>query len=382
MAPARDVFAVGRGQYENIGDIILRRPLLNWAREGAARLHVFVGDSPDGYDEGLGLTAHDVVYRSLGAWYRALVKSALRGTAHSVFKPGEIQLTLVGMKEHVVMLPAAALVRLRGGSVSRIGVGARDFAPLPRAIMWPSNALSSFTRWRDDRTAEYLGFGESMPDLGFGEGMNAEELAIAARDDARDVMVVSLRYDTEVAPRPYPSAEWLAGIRTFADARGLTIWVVSQVSVDDVRSRRLARDLDAELLAWPEPTDHSGQEELLRALYRRTLVAASDRLHVIIAAFTEGAAPVGLQLDDSDKVSRHFATIGIDDIAINTSALTPDALAGELARITDRRGEMLEKLIVAHCRLASVRASFASLLTGATTPETSESPVVERTRVV
>ena len=56
----RQIFAVGRGQYENIGDIILRRPLLDWARE-AGDLHVYVGASPEGYDEGLGLQPGDTV---------------------------------------------------------------------------------------------------------------------------------------------------------------------------------------------------------------------------------------------------------------------------------------------------------------------------------
>ena len=362
MRAGRDVFAVGRGQYENIGDIILRRPLLTWARQGAGRLHVYVGNSPAGYDQGLGVADGDVVYRSLAKWYLALLASAARGHASSVYKPGEIQLTLVGMKEHLVMLPAAILIRLRGGSVSRIGVGARNFAPLPRALMWPSNAISSLTRWRDDGTTAYLGFGASMPDLGFAEGMPDAELAAAMDDDGRDVMVVSLREDTEVAPRPYPDAQWLAGVRGFADARGLTLWVVTQVSVDDERSRRLARDLDAELLAWPTASGHAAQEERLRALYRRTLVAASDRLHVIIAAFTEGAAPVGLQLDDSDKVSRHFSTIGIDDIALNTSGLSADELVAGLERITSRRAAMIERLIAARARLAAVRRELTTLL--------------------
>ncbi len=360
MTSERDIFAVGRGQYENIGDIILRRPLLNWARD-AGRLHVYVGRAPEGYEDGLAVGGEDVVYYSFWKWYASLIRSALRGNASSVYKPGEIQLTLVGMKEHLVMLPAAALVRLRGGSVSRIGVGARNFAPLPRAMMWPSNALSSYTRWRDDRTAEYLGFGPSMPDLGFAEGLSDQELASAASDTHRDVMVVSLRNDVEVAPRPYPDQAWLDGIRSFAEKENLKLWVVTQVSVDDARSRQLARDLDADLLEWSELSDHAGQEARLRALYRRTRVAASDRLHVIIAAFTEGAAPAGLQLDDSDKVSRHFATIGIDDVALNTSGMSPVDLGAALERIAAARPAMLARLLEARQRLQAVRTDFAEL---------------------
>ena len=360
----RDVFAVGRGQYENIGDIILRRPLLDWARAGG-RLHVYVGDSPDGYDEGLGIGGDDVVYRSLAKWYLALLASAMKGRASSIYKPGEIQLTVIGMKEHLVMLPATALVRLRGGSVSRIGVGARNFAPFPRALMWPSNALSTYTRWRDDRTAAYLGFGEAMPDLGFAEGMTDGELAasLTEPDAARDVMVVSLRDDTEVAPRPYPDAEWIAGVRDYADAEGLELWVVTQVSVDNDRSLQLAADLNAQLLEWRTLAEHAPQEARLRALYRRTRVVASDRLHVIIAGFTEGAVPIGLQLDDSDKVARHFSAIGIDRVAVNTAGMSAAQLADALAHAGSGRDDKIARLLVARERLARVRADLTAELT-------------------
>ncbi|HEX5857930.1 MAG TPA: hypothetical protein VFY91_07470 [Microbacterium sp.] len=362
MTQPRDVFAVGRGQYENIGDVLLRRPLLDWARE-AGRLHVYVGVSPEGYDEGLGLQAGDVVYRSFVSWYAALLKAAAAGTADSLYKPGEIQLTLVGMKEHIAMLPAVALVRLRGGRVARIGAGARNFAPLPRALMWPSNALSSYTRWRDDRTAAYLGFGPSMPDLGYADGMPEDEL-LASIDFAeeRDLLVVSLREDEEVAPRPYPDSAWFAGIQGAAERLGLRLCVVTQVSVDDERSRRLAADLDAELIRWPAMSGHARQEEALRAVYRRTRVVASDRLHVIIAGFTEGAAPVGLQLDDSDKISRHFSTIGIDDIAVNTTGLRGDEITERIVRIAERRPAAIRALVVARGRLRRVRDDLHALL--------------------
>lgn len=360
--PRRAIFAVGRGQYENIGDVLLRRPLLDWARE-SGQLHVYVGHSPAGYDEGLGLQPDDVVYRSFTAWYRALLSAAARGQADTLFKPGEIQLTLVGMKEHVAMLPAVALVRARGGHVARIGAGARNFAPLPRAIMWPSNALSSYTRWRDDRTADYLGFGPPIPDLGFGEGMDAAALARArSGGDDRDLFVVSLRDDTEVAPRPYPDAAWLRAVRESAEALGLRLVVVTQVSVDEERSQRLGRDLDAEVVGWPALADHAAQEERLRAVYRRARVAASDRLHVIIAAFTEGAMPIGLQLDDSDKISRHFDTIGLTDVVVNTRGQDAARLRDRIVELSQRRAEALTALANARTRLATVRCELGQLL--------------------
>ncbi|WP_394554199.1 hypothetical protein ACDF64_06455 [Agromyces sp. MMS24-JH15] len=351
----RRVFAVGRGQYENVGDIILRRQLLDWVRPDDGVLHVYVGASPDGYDEGLRLRDEDVVYRSFLAWYREAMRSAVRGDASYVFKPGEIQLTLVGMKEHLSMLPLLGVIRTRGGRTVRAGVGSRNFAPLPRALMKPSIALSDLTLWRDIRTAEYMRAGAPMPDLAFGEGATDAELAGFAEADAprRDVLVVSLRAD-DPAP-PYPTDAWIEGVRRYAERHGLEIWAVTQVHVDNERSRRLATDLGGQVLAWDDLRGHDRQEELLRALYRRTAIALSDRLHVVIAAFTEGAVPVGTLANGSDKIDRHFATIGIDDVTIRSTATAPDDVADALEALAARRPAMFASLASARVELAAVR---------------------------
>jgi|GEM_PF-492043 len=382
MNRRRDVFAVARGQYENVGDVLLRRPLLRWARESGSRLHVYVGHSPDGYDEGLDLRPDDVVYRSFARWYAALVRSACAGRASSLFKPGEIQLTLVGTKEHLVMLPAVALVRARGGAVLRVGAGARGFAPVPRALVRPSIALTTYTRWRDERTAAYLGGGPAMPDLGFAEGADPATLR-AARDgqDERDVLVVSFRADVEVAPRPYPTPAVVDAIRRYAAEEGLRTWVVTQVSVDDERSHRLAAELDADVLGWPEPTGHDVQEARLRDLYRRTRVVLSDRLHVVVAAFTEGAFPVSLQLDASDKAARHLSTIGVHDVTVDATGLDTDAVLAGVRAAAGRGPAALDALLRARERLDAVRADVVRLLTGAQAAGAPQAPAGEHEQV-
>ncbi|TFV64687.1 hypothetical protein E4P41_00100 [Geodermatophilus sp. DF01-2] len=356
------VFAIGRGQYENIGDIILRRQLLDWVRP-AGEMHVYVGSSPAGYDEGLGLRPDDRVYRSLRNWYRVALGSALRGNAAYVFKPGEIQLTLIGMKEHLSVLPLLLALRLRGGTAIRAGVGTRNYAPVPRGLMRPSIALSDLTLWRDEATGAYMRTGEVMPDLAFGEG--ADDAAVAsfsAPSPARDVLVVSMRGDDPA--RPYPSRAWLAGVRAHAAANGLQIWAVTQVRTDDVRTVRLAADLGGQALTWHESTGHDEQERRLRALYSRTAIVLSDRLHVVIAAFTEGAVPVGAPIDGSDKVDRHFATIGVDGVSVSAAAESAEVVAEQLAALAGRRAEMFACLLEARARLRRHRDEILQVLSG------------------
>lgn len=354
------IFSIGRGQYENVGDIILRRQLLDWVRP-AGEMHVYVGRSPDGYDEGLRLHPEDVVYRSLSAWYRAAMRSALAGEASYVFKPGEIQLTLIGMKEHLSMLPLLAAIRMSGGSSVRAGVGTRNYAPLPRALMRPSIALSDLTLWRDVTTAEYMGTGAVMPDLAFGEGADDDTVATFQEESAeRNVLVVSMRSDEPV--RPFPGSAWIEGVKAFAIANDLEVWAVTQVQVDNERTLRLAEALGGQALTWDEVKDHGPQEERLRELYRRTRIALSDRLHVIVAAFTEGAVPVGSLVDEDDKVDRHFRTIGIPGVSVFTAGLSAQEFTGRMTELCAQRRQMFQALLEARVTLRGHRDSVQRTL--------------------
>ncbi|MCU1444487.1 MAG: hypothetical protein JWP54_145 [Cryobacterium sp.] len=350
----KQIFVPARGQFDNIGDILLRRQLLDWLR-GNGPLHVYLGQSPAGYAEGLRLRPEDVQYRSFKAWYLAALRSAVRGSASYVFKPGEIQLTMIGMKEHLSMLPVLALVRARGGVVARVGVGSRNFARVPRALIWPSIALSNLTLWRDSATAEYLGNGSVMPDLGFGEGGGG---AAAQSDAGRNLLIVSMRAD-----QPYPSTPWLAAVREIAARHGLHIRAVTQVLRDNDRTIRLAADLGGEAVGW-DGTGHDGQEERLRQLYRRAVIAVSDRLHVLVGAVTEGAVPAALLVNPSDKIARHFAAAGIHDVSIATAGLSATELSGQLEHLIGRRESIQSQLLAARGDLRSANDRLDQVLSG------------------
>lgn len=349
---APSIFVPMIGQYENIGDIILRRPLLDWLRPFGT-LHVFVGGAPGGYEAGLGLRSGDRVYRSFVAWYFAGLREAVLGSAHYVFKPGEIQLTLKGLKEHLSVLPMIAGIRARGGKVIRLGSGARNFSALPRLLMMPSIQLSNLVMWRDARTARYMGVGEVMPDLAFCEG-DSENMHLPSKD--RDVLVVSMRGD-----RDQKSATWEGAVRAYASARGLKIWVVTQVERDSALSKSLAAKLGAELLDW-DGSAHERQEDKLRALYRKSHGVISDRLHVLISAYSHGAVPIGLLAYSSDKIQRHFDVLGVKNIAIHVAGLGEGEVLESMEALALRRDEILSALVIGRQRLEEVRGRLASLI--------------------
>jgi glycosyltransferase involved in cell wall biosynthesis len=308
------------GQHENIGDIMLRRPLAEWLRP-MGTLHIYVGPAPQGYIDGLALAPQDVVYTSLRAWYMAGLKAASGAGAHYVFMPGEIQLSVAGMKEPLGMLPLLALIRFRGGGVARVGAGARNCARFPRLLMRPSLLLSPFVAWRDGMTATFMGMGGVMPDLAFSQGDSHLSLQPIA---ARRALVISMRGDRGTIP-----ATWLEGMRMYAASHRLDICVVTQVMRDSGMSRFLARELGGRLVDWNGEA-HDVQETRLRQVYREARVVISDRLHVLIAAFTHGALPVGLPTDGRSKIERHFSAAGIRDICVNTDGLDAQGLCSEV----------------------------------------------------
>ncbi|WP_345801558.1 glycosyltransferase [Microbacterium sp. AZCO] len=344
-----EIYVPGIGQYDNIGDIILRRQLLRWL-EPLGRLHVFVGNAREGYAESLVGPEH-VVYRSFTAWYRSALKDAVRGDAAYVFKPGEIQITFAGLKEHISTLPLLAALKLRRKPVLRVGAGARGFERIPKLLMQPSLAMTDLIAWRDARTAAFLGRGEVMPDLAFGEG-EAEPRG----DGERPLLIVSMRSD-----RPLPSDAWFSAVRSFADERELEIVSVVQVERDAERSKVLAERLGGRYHAW-SGDDHERHEAELRDLYRCTSLAVSDRLHVLITAVTEGAAPVAPLVDDSDKIDRHFAAAGIEGVSIPTRGLGEGVIRETLAEAADGWPRVQGALAEARVRLDSVRTRVAGLL--------------------
>ena len=354
-SPRKAIYVPGVGQYDNIGDLILRRQLLDWLRPNG-RLFIYVGRSPSGYDDGLGLNGEDKVFRSFARWYLSALFDALKGNSAYVFKPGEIQLTLKGMKEHVGMLPVVIATRLRRGPVIRVGAGTRNFSSFARLLMSPSLRLATFTRWRDRSTARYLGTGDVMPDLAFGEG--SLEFADEGASRQRDTLVVSMRSDRE-----YPSDVWLESVRIFAQENQLKIVAITQVLRDDEKSASLAQALGGTVVGW-DGTEHSLQEERLREIYRHTAIVVSDRLHVLISAFTEGAVPAALQVDESTKIARHFEAAEISDVTFDIRNSTVSGSVDFLQRTLARRTDLFARLLKARANLVTVNEAMSDELLG------------------
>ncbi|MGB3769704.1 MAG: hypothetical protein WBA00_01045 [Rhodococcus sp. (in: high G+C Gram-positive bacteria)] len=291
------------GQFDNLGDIFLRRRLAAWI---PGDMQVLVGSAPADFVAALALPPSTTVHRSFGRWAAAMAVD--RSGAGYVYKPGEIQMSAPGMKEHVGLLPLIARLRASGGSVARVGVGTRSVAQPYVALCRPSVALCTITLWRDEATRNAFGRGRVAPDLAFGEGSDVADW----EHHERSVVAISLRGD-----KPLPSDAWFESITAFAARRGLEPVAVSQVRRDDARTRECARRIGGRALAM-DGSSFSAVEDAVRLLYRQSALVVSDRLHVLVGAATEGA-PVSALLDGgSIKIRRHFDVLGLGRIEGDT----------------------------------------------------------------
>ena len=344
------IFVPVVGQYENIGDIVLRRELVEWL-SGMGEMHAYVGASPSAYDEALDLPADVVTYRGVGGWAKELVASlARRDDVAYVYKPGEIQLTWRGLKEHIGLLPLVIATRLRKGLVIRVGSGSRNFDRVPTAIFRSTLGLSHYTMWRDVRTADHLGHGGVMPDLGFGQSSSEKQDGIE-----RTRLTITMRGD-----RIPPSRPWRKAVAQLAEERGLQLTVVTQVERDEPLMAELAREWGCDYVSWGSRS-HRDQEQHVRRAFAESALVVSDRLHALIVAVAEGAGVASIADSPSDKIERHFAAAGIPIVVFDAQHRSSSDIHDALVEALEAPSQQ-DALHGAVEQLAEVRTAVRSLL--------------------
>ena len=304
------LFVLGTGQNDNIGDVVLRREYFDRLRK-VGRLNLYMGSASGDFLDGLRLHDEDVVHTSFRQWYAAGWRALARGrSAWFVDKPGELSLDQQTFRRQVKLLPLIVGIRLRRGQVLRLGLAMRAAEPKYLVGLRRLFRLSTLVRWRDTSTASKFRFGVVQPDWAFGWNESRRE----ALDLDRTDIVVTFRGD-----RDFPSDVILDELRALAHDGSRHILVVTQVRRDAQRSNDLASRLDAELVPWPAERSLADHEQALRAIYRRSALVVSDRLHALIVGMTEGAVPLCITDRGEPKVARHLDAVGFHGSAVSVN---------------------------------------------------------------
>jgi hypothetical protein len=343
------------GPDSNIGDALIRRETLRWARNTSDELVVYTGASPDSWLRQLGVPEDATVLRSkrsVPRWLWMLATASARPTL--MFEAGEVPLHKGNALRELVFLAETILVRLKRGVVVRPPRGIR--APTYPSLWLHARAarLSQIALWRDEASAALTGGTDEVPDIGFAVPTNAP-----AASAKRNELIVSMR-----GARPMPSVAWLSAIRAVADAQGLRIRTVVQVREDEDRARELAQALRGEFDPWGS-TDPVTQEAKLRERYSRARLVVSDRMHVLVLAAIDGAVPAELVPNPTAKIANAFATVGIHDITLDALPADAGQMQEFLQAQLDRSRFIGEQVGAARQRLAEVEQEMRATVQAA-----------------
>ncbi|PWJ48635.1 Polysaccharide pyruvyl transferase family protein WcaK [Quadrisphaera granulorum] len=349
------VFASAIGQYDNVGDTVLRRAFLQAVRT-AGDLHVYVGRQTTDQTDALGLTPDDVLHRDSASWRAELSRTMGRTPALYAFDTGETELERRFAQRYLRLAPLLAANRLRGGAAVHVGVGVR------RSTVWrhPIAAVlqtCQLVAWRDELSRRVLGVGEVAPDWAFHLG--ADEAALRS-DHPRPVLAVALRAGLPHDPRPEPDEAWVASVREMAERTGLEPVFAAQIGRDGDLAELLAKRVGGSALCW-ESARHTDAEAALRALYRRSAVIVSDRLHGLVIAATEGASPLALSSHPTDKAARTLAAVGLRAAVVDHRLTDAGAAVAAVEAAAARRPEVVDRVIEARHALDRLVARISAL---------------------
>lgn len=322
------------GPAGNIGDALIRRETLRWARGTSDELIAYTGDAPDVWLRQLGIPTGTRVLRgkrSVTKWLWLIASSPRRPVL--VFEAGEVPLGPGNGLRELVFLAETIIVRLKGGVVVRPPRGIRGTS---RPALWlhaRAARASQIALWRDATSAGLAGGSRVAPDIGFAAGIRPAPAAGERTD-----MLVSLRGN-----RPMPDGAWIDAVRSVAEQHGLRVRAIVQVREDEDRARELAHALGGETELWGD-RDPLAHEAVLRDGYDRARLVLSDRMHVLVLAALSGAVPVEAVPNPTGKIAEAFHTIGYDDLSVDVANAGSDTIAAFLSTQLSRTGELAARV--------------------------------------
>ena len=337
------------GPYKNVGDALIRRRALSWAREVGPVTVLLGGSSSKVWSEALGLTPDDTILRSKSAWVRAAFSLSSRPVLF--IEPGEFNTDRRFLSFHAFMLSVALLVRLRGGTVAQMPRSLARRSALGTALYRSTLGRRGSVLWREKPSWIFFREkGDVVPDIAFDDPDS-----VTTTSHPRDLMIVSTRSD-----RPSLDDRHLQWIKDFAADRGLSLVTVSQVAEDDSRTVELARALDARPVLWGYNSSNE-QEALVRDLYARSVLVLSDRLHVLVLAALHGASPTEIVPSPNGKAAKHFDAVGLPGISHDATPITSaEDLHELLAQVIERDPEVRDAVAAARIRIDVARQAVVS----------------------
>lgn len=287
------VFVSLVAQSDNLGDVVIRRQILEWLRSTNSSVVVLTAGMPSDYLAAFELDPSVRRVHSKFSFASLLARSSLRRTGVLILSPGPV---------HVDRGPKSLLrstagffrvlaVRCAGGHVVGVGRALQgDLSSLAARVERAVSRLAHYYVVRDKASADFFGSHVDLaPDVAFARSTSSTS--------ERGIVALSFRSDSAV------SREALRGALGIIKERGYRPVLVTQVHRDDDQHNILAQELGVEALLW---RDRSHSEQLLQVqeIYAAAVVVVSDRLHALVFGVQSLAHPIAVGASSSGKAAR------------------------------------------------------------------------------
>lgn len=351
----RQVFIFLGGQYENVGDVILRRQLVI-ALASDVRLHAFVGKAPTDYINGLNLPNDTLIYRSFCRWFLMSFLHACRPRrAAYVLNGGEISCSTHDGLWHTALIPVLAVGRVMGNPGLRVGIGARSRGGVWQWPILVAGRLCRLEVWRDTRSPTMFGTGECGPDWALFEPPSNSRMP-------RNRVAISFRGD-----RPMPDPALLRALQREMALRGLQPVCIAQVRRDRHRSQEIADLLGCTHVSPGPDATLQEIEDAARSVYETSAAVVSDRLHALLLGLVCGAVPVCVTPYQDVKIGRTLDAAGLGGLTMTVLGRDAFTEAGQFfGALVDSREEILKRGAAANRRSLAVASRARLVIHGQT----------------
>lgn len=325
-------------QSENLGDLAIRKVVLDWLTETGLPMKIFVGHMPASYVEAFGLDNRNYqLYTSSFKFQLALVRDLLARRAHLVFAPGPQILGGTASAQHSISLSNflplgkqtinlfnTLAVRATGGKTLSIGRSLRGYDRMSLLLERTRQRFTSIYCVRDTTSSRVLDRPlKTVPDVAFQISL------VPTADCPRPLMILSFRGDTTI------EAEAVKHAATLAMHNGLQPVLLTQVKTDARLHRQLSNELQIEHIDWGQRT-HREQMLVVESTYNAAQVVISNRLHSLIFGARVGATPIAVSHEGNDKLHSTLAhivpTLEVAGEDVAWTKIQPRHLNGELRR--------------------------------------------------
>lgn len=327
-------FIILSGQYENYGDVMHRRGLLNVLHDYSQIYALAPGNNQNFkclIDDERIIWIESPSQWLMEMFYVNNIQSDI------YFCSGEMNTKLSRIvKELCLLIPFYLRSKLGGATINRVGIGLGKILPKNICIWKFIFKFSDKVIFRTKKDFNLMNIGDGyVPDLAYFSSKNR----LIKFNSEKTEVALSFRGDRKILPDIF-----FQNLFAFCSTNSLIPYIYSQVEFDDEISSYYSQKYEINMVTSTQ-IPLSEREKVMRNLFPQTKYLLSDRLHSLILGHINGIQPIYVDRGNSSKVMDHFEIIdpNIEIITYKNHFVFPAQFQNEMTGST--ANEARDKLI-------------------------------------